>query len=208
MNSFTDLKFNKQALEGRLQSFPADQQQKIQQAIKLAEQHHAGQVRDAEEITDLPYVIHCIRTALWLIEQHITDPDVIIATILHDTLEDTTLLPDAIKRQFGNRVLTLVKSVTRERPDDETEEDKIKSKTIQIKKIERGPTDTQLIKTADCLDNMRSWPLVPKNGALAFKIPRWIREAEEHYIPIANMVAPQTVPEMKSIVSKVKEKFS
>ncbi len=207
MKHFTDLQFNKQALVEKLSKFSPDQQQRIQQAIALAEQYHDGQVRNAEKPTNMPYVIHCIRTALWLIEQKIIDADIIIAMILHDTLEDTPLAPGSIESKFGKRVLGLVQSVTRERPDNETEEDKIKSKTTQFEKLARDPTETRFMKTADFLDNMRSWPLIPKNGPMAFKIPRWINEAEKYYIPITNTVAPQAVPEMETIVQKVKEKF-
>jgi len=208
MKHFTDLQFNKQKLEQKLRSFPPDQQKRLQQAIAVAEEYHAGQVRNAEKIPDLPYVIHCIRTALWLIKQKVTDADIIIAMILHDTLEDTRLTPDAIELKCGKRVLELVKSVTRERPDNEIEEDKIKSKTTQFEKIARDATETRLMKTADFLDNMRSWPLIPKNSTMAYKIPRWIREAEQYSIPIAITVAPQAVSEMEEIVAKIKEKFS
>ena len=208
MNHFTDLQFNKQQLKKKLQFFPTDQQQKIKQALELAEQHHAGQVRNAEKPANMPYVIHPIRCSLWLIEQKVIDADIIIAMILHDTLEDTQLASDSIESKFGKRVLGLVQNVTRERPDNETEEDKIKSKTAQFEKLARDPTETRLMKTADFLDNMRSWPLIPINGSMAFKIPRWIREARRYYIPIASAVAPQAVLEMEEIVIKVKEKFS
>ena len=208
MKHFTDLKFNKQELEKKLLSFPTDQQQRIQQALTLAEKHHAGQVRNAEKPKNTPYIIHPIGCALWLIEQKITDIDIIIATILHDTLEDTQLSPDTIKSQFGKRILELVKSVTRERSTDETEEQKRVNKIEHFKKLTDEPAATKLIKAADFLDNMRSWPFVPINASMAYKIPRWIKEAEQYYIPIANAVAPQAVPEMEEIVTKVKEKFS
>jgi len=207
MKHFVDLQYNKQELERKLKSFPSDQQKRIQQARRLAEQYHAGQIREAEEISDLPYVIHCIRTALWLVNQKVTASDIITAMLLHDTLEDTQLTSDSIELQFGKRVLRQVERVTRERPDNETEEGKIKSKTIHMNKITCAPTETRLMKTADFLDNMRSWLLIPKNGTMVFKIPRWIREAQQHYIPIASTVAPQTIPEMEKIVTKIKAKF-
>lgn len=40
------------------------------------------------------------------------DEDTVIAAILHDTLEDTALDPDVIRRRFGDHVLSVVKDVT------------------------------------------------------------------------------------------------
>ncbi|MBO4728385.1 MAG: HD domain-containing protein, partial [Spirochaetaceae bacterium] len=79
---------------------------KIQEAIIFATLAHEGQKRKG---TDIPYIVHPMEVMQILTECHCND-DVIIAGILHDTLEDTKTVPADIEKKFGSAVLKLVQS--------------------------------------------------------------------------------------------------
>jgi (p)ppGpp synthase/HD superfamily hydrolase len=77
--------------------------------------------------------------------------DVIVAGILHDTLEDTPTTPEQIVEKFGKRILELVQSQS---------EDKSKSwrerKQHTIDMMKDADKDVQLICCADKLSNIKS----------------------------------------------------
>jgi GTP diphosphokinase / guanosine-3',5'-bis(diphosphate) 3'-diphosphatase len=86
---------------------PADREQIIR-AFHIAEQAHQGQKRASGE----PFVTHSLAVAYILAEMHVP-PVVVIAGLLHDTVEDTTITLDYIRREFGDEVTKLVDGVTK-----------------------------------------------------------------------------------------------
>jgi guanosine-3',5'-bis(diphosphate) 3'-pyrophosphohydrolase len=81
---------------------------KIRYAYYLAEQAHAGQSRDSGE----PYINHPLAVASILADLRMDD-DSIIASLLHDVIEDSNFSPEVIRDQFGEDVLQLVEGVTK-----------------------------------------------------------------------------------------------
>ena len=80
----------------------------ILRAYHTAEQAHAGQKRASGE----PYITHCVAVAAILAEMRIP-PVVVIAGLLHDTVEDTPVTLDDIRREFGEETARLVDGVTK-----------------------------------------------------------------------------------------------
>ncbi len=80
----------------------------ILRAYRFAEQAHLGQKRASGE----PYITHCLAVAEILAEMRVP-PVVIIAGVLHDTVEDTKVTLDSIKQEFGEEVAKLVDGVTK-----------------------------------------------------------------------------------------------
>jgi GTP pyrophosphokinase len=80
----------------------------IQKAYKVAEEAHRGQTRVSGE----PYITHCIAVAEILSDMHVP-PQVIAAALLHDTVEDTNVTLDEIRKEFGDQVAALVDGVTK-----------------------------------------------------------------------------------------------
>lgn len=77
-------------------------------AIDLAEKAHANQMRKSGE----PYISHPLAVAGILCEWGM-DIDTVLAGVLHDTVEDTTLTLDDIETHFGRDVSFLVDGVTK-----------------------------------------------------------------------------------------------
>ncbi len=80
----------------------------IQRAYHFAEKAHEGQKRASGE----PYISHCVAVAGILAELRVP-PAVVIAGLLHDTVEDTEVTLEDIEREFGSEVARLVDGVTK-----------------------------------------------------------------------------------------------
>ena len=89
-------------------SYSAPDKDRIQKAYEFAEKAHSGQKRISGE----PYITHCLAVASILAEMHVP-PAVIVAGLLHDTVEDTSVSLDDLKSEFGEEVAKLVDGVTK-----------------------------------------------------------------------------------------------
>jgi GTP pyrophosphokinase len=80
----------------------------IKRAYKMAENAHKGQNRASGEA----YVNHCVAVAAILAELRVP-VDVVVAGLLHDTVEDTPVTLKDIENDFGEDVAKLVDGVTK-----------------------------------------------------------------------------------------------
>lgn len=116
-------------------------------AVSFAASAHAGQTRKGKP--DIPYIVHPLLVALLL--QNVGAPDdIVIAGILHDTVEDSKATIKNIKEMFGQNIANLVHHVT--------EADKTlpweKRKEEALKHIKDMPQEALLLKSADILANL------------------------------------------------------
>jgi GTP pyrophosphokinase len=89
-------------------TYPTTDQELILRAYRVAEEAHRGQSRASGE----PYVNHCVAVAAILADMRVP-PDVIAAGLLHDTVEDTRVTLDDLRRDFGDDIAKMVDSVTK-----------------------------------------------------------------------------------------------
>lgn len=80
----------------------------VLRAYRVAEKAHEPQKRASGE----PYISHCLAVAAILVELCVP-PAVVAAGLLHDTVEDTGLTLDDIRRDFGDEIAKLVDGVTK-----------------------------------------------------------------------------------------------
>lgn len=181
-DKFLDLEYQRTKLVRFLDSLKHFDAEQCFKALSWAEQGHAGQLRDS----NVSYAIHPIRVALALPEKlAITDPDMICAALMHDLIEDSGYTIEHINNEFGQEVARLVKGVTRERPKNETEEQKRINKPMKFKEIAEAEEKVRLLKLCDILDNMQAMEYIPKGHPNYKKIPRWKKELKEYVLPIA-----------------------
>ncbi|MGH8546883.1 MAG: HD domain-containing protein [Gammaproteobacteria bacterium] len=120
----------------------------ILRAIDFAARKHRDQRRKDEEAS--PYINHPISVSLLLAEiGEITDPEVLSAAILHDTLEDTDTTPEELEAAFGMRIRKLVEEVT-----DDKRLPKAERKQRQIDHACQLSPDAVLIKLGDKISNV------------------------------------------------------
>ena len=84
----------------------------INKAIEWARKYHGEQKRKSGE----PYYSHPLEVA-YMISEHKLKTDVIVASILHDIIEDTPVTAGMILDNFGWRIAQIVDRLTRDRPD-------------------------------------------------------------------------------------------
>src|SRR5688572_11280418 len=80
----------------------------IQRAYRVAEEAH----REQKRLSGDPYINHCVAVASILTDLRVP-PEVVAAGLLHDTVEDTTVTINDIRRDFGNTIAALVDGVTK-----------------------------------------------------------------------------------------------
>ena len=167
-----------QDLEARvLQLRPAEDIAPMRQAFDFAARCHAGQKRDSGE----PYITHPLSVALILTEMNL-DQVALCTALLHDTVEDTTVRIDEIRKRFGNEVAHCVDGVTKL--------GKVKMYSVEERQAESVRkmllamvTDIRviLVKLADRLHNMRTLGALSPERKL-----RIAQETLEIYAPIAH----------------------
>ncbi len=165
---------------------PEKELQRIEQAAYYAIEAHSGQKRASGE----DYVNHTFAVAA-IVHELGLDSDVVIAALLHDTVEDTSVTLDQLRKKFGLDVANLVNGVTKmeviqEFTDTESDLGKSKqnAKAESLRKMMLAMVDdvrVVLIKLCDRLHNMRTLDAVKPE-----KQKRVATETIEIFSPLAN----------------------
>ncbi len=131
--------------------YPNDYQ-KIKRTFEFAQAAHEGQLRSSGS----PYIIHPAIVADILIDMGL-DCATICAGLLHDTVEDTNITDEQLRKEFGDEVANLVQGVTKLSnlkfsSVEEEQAENIRKMFFAMAKDIR----VIIIKLADRLHNMRS----------------------------------------------------
>lgn len=125
---------------------------RIREAYDFAEHAHSGQLRKSGE----PYILHPLAVADILIGMNM-DTTSIIAALLHDVVEDTTVSLDVVEQQFGHTCAMLVDGLTKlERIKFKTKEEQQNENYRKMFVAMAQDIRVILIKLADRLHNMRT----------------------------------------------------
>lgn len=125
------------------------------QALQFAAHKHRDQRRKGADKT--PYINHPIAVAnILLNEADVTDECVLIAALLHDTVEDTDTTFEEIEARFGKAVRDIVSEVT-----DDKSLPKAMRKQAQIDHASELSDRAKLLKLADKTANLRDMAAVP-----------------------------------------------
>ncbi len=124
--------------------------QPILAAAHFAAEKHSNQKRKGK--AGEPYVNHLLEVAE-LIAGAIPEPDtnLLIAALLHDTVEDVGVTHEQLVQRFGSDVADLVAEVT-----DDKSLPKHERKRLQIEHAPKKSVRAQAIKLADKISNLRS----------------------------------------------------
>ncbi|PHS03172.1 MAG: phosphohydrolase [Blastopirellula sp.] len=127
-------------------------------AIYFAAEKHKDQRRKNSAAS--PYINHPIEVAEHLNRVgKIVDEEILIAALLHDTIEDTNTTNQEIRESFGENILGLVLECT----DDKSLE-KSERKRLQILNAPKKSVGAKLIKISDKTCNLKSILLDPPVG--------------------------------------------
>src|SRR3982751_1511251 len=175
-NILTVTRFRK-LLEQMAETRPGDDLEIIRKAYEYSERNHAGQSRASGE----PYLVHPLEVALVLAEMKM-DSTAIVAGLLHDSVEDTSVTVVDIRKEFGEQVAHIVEGVTKiSQIDFHLREEQ---QAENLRKMMLAMVDdirVVLIKLADRLHNMRTLEHLPPD-----RQQKIAKETLEIYAPIAH----------------------
>lgn len=156
---------------------PKEDMKMIGEAFVFSSVAHGKQRRHTGE----PYIIHTVSVAAILSGMEI-DRETIVASLLHDVLEDTSVTPPQLAEKFGDDVVTLVDGVTKLgklqfKSVEEYQSENLRKMFVVMAKDIR----VVLIKLADRLHNMRTISSHRREKQLSIA-----RETLEIYAPLAH----------------------
>ena len=153
---------------------PAAPVQRILDAAMFAAEKHSAQKRKGAAAE--PYVNHVIEVAQLVAgSSDQLDANLVMAALLHDTIEDTNTTREELEREFGSDVAALVLEMT----DDKSLPKEVR-KELQVQNAAHKSVRGQVIKLADKISNLRS--------LLASPPANWNDERKRQYFAWARRV--------------------
>lgn len=149
---------------------------RIRDAFEFARQAHADQWRKS----GLPYIMHPIAVAIIVAREMMLDADSVIAAFLHDVVEDTSISIDEIGERFGNDVMMIVQTVTKQNKEKYEMSKQLDNFRQMLHSI-HSDIRPLLVKLADRLHNMRTLESMPPHKQMKIA-----GETDYFYAPLAN----------------------
>jgi guanosine-3',5'-bis(diphosphate) 3'-pyrophosphohydrolase len=124
-------------------------------ALQFSAAKHRDQRRKDRDAS--PYINHPIEAAHLLASVgEVGDLTVLVAAVLHDTIEDTRTTPEELEQRFGAQVRSLVAELT-----DDKRLPKAERKRLQVERASHKSDGAKLIKLADKICNVRDVTFSP-----------------------------------------------
>lgn len=163
--------------------------QLVLRAAAFAARKHSEQRR--KDASASPYINHPIALAKILAEEGgVTDPRVIAAALLHDTIEDTETTLRELRGEFGETIAGIVAEVSDTKWLSTTAR-----KKLQVTKTRRASKGAKLVKLADKIANVRDMLARPPAG--------WSLERRRDYFDWAKSV----VDQLRGTNARLERKF-
>lgn len=125
----------------------------LDKAICFAVRAHQNTERRGK---GFPYIVHPLE-AVSIVATITPDQELLAAAALHDVVEDTSFTLDELRREFGERVATLVEQESDKFMEGVSETDSWRDrKQAAIDRIAAAPRDAQIVAMGDKLSNMRA----------------------------------------------------
>ena len=125
----------------------------LDRAIVFAVKAHAGTERRGK---GFPYIVHPME-AMEIVSTITPDQELLAAAVLHDTVEDTDVTEEQIRKEFGDRVASIVASESDTFEEGVKEEDSWHArKQAAIERLASASMDAKIVALGDKLSNMRA----------------------------------------------------
>lgn len=197
---FTSWKTWRDAEKPLAAALPGETVAVLEEAVTFAALQHGDQLRP----TGVPYLEHLLEALEIAVRgAAVRDPDVLVAIVLHDVVEDTPCTRAEIAERFGAHVAELVAWVTkpgvaapRDEPGMAAGQDaaphtaphkaadkaaaKAAVKAAYLRALAGAPPQAVLVKLADRVSNVQELHRMPVDFQR-----RYHRETVEHIVPLA-----------------------
>lgn len=149
----------------------------ITRAFKLCYHSH----KDVKRASGEPYYLHPVEVAKIMAAEFTIDDESVAAALLHDTVEDTIVTLDDIRKDFGDVVAHLIDGVTKITGVFENRNSKQAETFMKLLLSMAEDIRVVLIKFADRLHNMRTISHLPRQKQL-----KKATETMDLYAPLAH----------------------
>jgi (p)ppGpp synthase/HD superfamily hydrolase len=166
--------------------------QLIQDALMLAIKAHDGQRR---KYTGEPYSTHPIAVSKIVESAEGHTPEMIMAALLHDVVEDTDVTFREIRDQFGSKVAELVHYCTN--VSDKVDGNRAFRKKMDADHFALGPWESQTIKVADLIHNSLS--IIPHDQKFFHKA---YKHEKQYLLDILTLADPILKGQAQSILDE------
>jgi (p)ppGpp synthase/HD superfamily hydrolase len=134
---------------------------RLEEALRFAALGHRGQVRKSSGV---PYLEHVVAVA-WILDRAGFGEDVVIAGLLHDLVEDTSLTLEELEQRFGKDVAGLVGHCSEIKADSRgVKRPWIDRKRDHLAALASAPLEARAVVLADKLHNLMSIELDLRSG--------------------------------------------
>lgn len=125
----------------------------LDRAIVFAVHAHHNSERRGK---GFPYIVHPME-AVEIVATITPDQELLAAAALHDTIEDTDVTVDELRREFGNRIADLVHAESDQQMEGVSEEESWHArKQAAIDRLAAASHDAKIVAMGDKLSNMRA----------------------------------------------------
>lgn len=155
----------------------------VKKAMYYAKKYHASQLRQTGE----PYYSHPVEVA-YMVSDYIFRTDIIVTSLLHDTLEDTELTKEMICSIFGSLVASQVEDLTRIKADRKISSTELVESLWKEKKY-----DLLLVKQFDRFHNMQTISVKSPE-----KLNKIIKETLQTFLTLAAYLEMPKIEQMLS----------
>lgn len=163
----------------------------ILDAVGYAAEKHKGQIKN-----QAPYILHPLRVAEHLLNlANINERDILVAALLHDTVEDMKTTYQDIQKTFGAKVEGYVKEVTEDLTLNQQER-----KDQMLATAAKKSKGAALIKLAEKYDNLKNLQNTASQEMDQKAIDEYFQTSKEivNQLPNANDTLKKAVSELIS----------
>jgi guanosine-3',5'-bis(diphosphate) 3'-pyrophosphohydrolase len=158
-------------------------------ATNFAALKHSTQRR--KDAAKSPYINHPVEVANFLAQAGVTDVEVLMAALLHDTIEDTQTTYAELVENFGERVANMVQDCS-----DNKSLSKVDRKRLQLEHAKHVAEGSKLVKLGDKYSNV--------SGLLKHPPASWTEQEIKGYAVWAYAV----VRKLRGLNSSIDKQFN
>ena len=155
-------------LYSKERSLKAQEVEAIYSALDYAAEKHRLQMRKNKEKT--PYISHPLLVTSQLIDGGVRETSVIIASLLHDTIQDGHATFEELETHFGNDIATIVREVTEDLKLNVAE----RKRKLVVEAARKSPAAAQIL-LADMLCNLGELVETPPEHWSRIRIERYFQ---------------------------------
>jgi len=132
---------------------------KFEQAVRMLAEALPVSAPDSRK----PVLFHDIRVGVHLYERGYPD-QVVLAGVLHDALEFSSLTEEVLRKEFGDEVVRIVRANTK----DDSIADKEEKIRELIQRCAKAGEDALIVKAADIIDSFTHYSQTDNEGELKY----------------------------------------